>query len=620
MKEELLSNEELQLFKRRDLLIKSALALPFTAIAWRLWDLQIKQGAEYKELAKGNRIRLRSVAAPRGIIYDTQGVILSKNIASFNLMLVREDTDDIKAVLRRLSDTLKIPLSKMKHSLASKRRVAKYAPILIHKELTWYQMALVSAYEEEFPGISIEVSPRRYYPQTKTCSHVIGYMTQINKAQLKKLPSNKIMSAQIVGQDGMERIYNEVLIGSDGGQQVEVDSTGRMIRQLKSIDPTPGVDIKLNLDSRLQKKIETLMGDYTGAAILTDPYTGAIKAMVSLPAYDPNLFSLGLSSEQWKQMSNDPDHILNNKCIQGLYSPGSTFKMAVAAAALEEGVIDAHTEHVCEGRYRVGKTTVHCWKRSGHGPLDVSGAIENSCNIFFYKVGMEMGVDKIHEYASKFGFGRETGVDLLHEKSGLLPNKAWKRRRFNEIWYPGETLPVSIGQGYLSVTPLQLVSYINIIANGGMEVRPHLASQIFRDDKTETLEQFRQPTGFKPETLELLRNAMFRNVHGAHGTGKRAKSSLYLSAGKTGTTQVVSHKTRARMQAEDGKINKRYLNHAWYAGYAPYKEPKISGVLLLENGKAGTYAAGLMKQIMEFYLTEIEPLPSLTAQPDDPQV
>jgi len=618
LKEELLSNEELQLFKRRDLLIKMAMAIPFAAIAWRLWDLQVKQRLAYKELAKGNRIRLRSVAAPRGIIYDAQGVILSKNIPSFNLMLVREDTEDIQGVLRKLSETLKIPLVPMKKALVSKRRVAKYAPILIHKDLTWYQMALVSAYEEEFAGVSIEVSPRRFYPQLETCAHVIGYMNQINKAQIKKLPVNKLMSARIIGQDGMERIYNDILIGSDGGQQVEVDSTGRVIKQMKSIDPKPGLDIQLNLDSRLQKKIESLMGDYTGSAILTDPRTGAVKAMVSLPSYDPNMFSLGISSSKWKELINDPDHILNNKSIQGLYSPGSTFKMAVAAAGLEEGVIDATTEHVCEGVYRVGKTRVHCWKRSGHGSLNVVGAIENSCNIFFYKLGMEIGVDKIHEYGTRFGFGLETGVDLLHEKSGLLPDKAWKKRRFNEPWYPGETLPVSIGQGYLSVTPLQLVSYINIIANGGTSVQPRIASKIYQDAGTETVEETRRTTGFKPETLELLRHAMYRNVHGPHGTGKRARSALFQSAGKTGTTQVVSHKTRAKLQAENGEMEKRFLNHAWYVGFAPYKEPKISGVLLLENGKAGTYAAGLMKQIMEFYLTEIDPLPSLTLQPDDP--
>jgi len=601
LKEDPLSLDELQLFKRRDILIKAGLAVPFGGILWRLWDLQVKQGDKYKELAKGNRIRLKSSAAPRGVIYDNEGVILATNIPSFNLMLIPEDANDIKAVLQKLSGTLNIPIDLMERALKSKNKAAKYQPILIYKDLTWYQMALVSAYNEEFVGIEIEASPRRYFPLLQTAAHVIGYMNQINKKQLKELPDTKLMSARVIGQDGVERIYNDQLVGLDGGEQVEVDSSGRVIQRMESIDPKPGNDLSLNIDSRLQQKIEQIMGENLGSAIVMNPDNGAVKAMLSLPAYDPNLFSQGLSEEQWSQLINDEDHVLHNKCIQGLYSPGSTFKMAVAAAGLEAGVIDQHTEHVCEGEYKLGRLKVHCWNRSGHGRLNVTGAIENSCNIFFYKVGIELGVDRINEYVSRFGLGKPTGIDLPHEKVGTIPSRAWKQARFKEQWFGGETLPVSIGQGYVTTTPMQLLTYINVIANGGYLVQPHLSKDIAPN---------RNRVNISENTIKILRHAMFKNVHGRSGTGQASRSLLYQSGGKTGTTQVVSHKTTARLHAEGGALDKRFFHHAWFVGFAPFDNPKISAVLLIENGKAGRNAAVLMKQIFEYYFTEIDPLPT----------
>jgi len=616
LKEEPLSLDELQLFRRRDLLIKTALAVPFSGILWRLWDLQIKEGEKYKQLSLGNRIRLLGVAAPRGIIYDERGVILSKNIPSYNLMLVREDTKDIPGTLAKISATLNIPVSIMEQALASRKKESKYTPIMIYKDLTWHQMALISSYQEEFVGVSIEVSPRRSFPYPETFAHVIGYMNQINKNQVKDVPDNKLMSARVIGQDGMEKIYNEVLIGIDGGEQVEVDSGGRTIQRMDSIEPVPGHDLRLNLNAKLQKKIEQVMGDHTGSAIVMDPHTGAVKAMLSLPGYDANLFSQGLSTEMWNELINDPDHVLHNKCIQGIYSPGSTFKMLVAAAALEAGLIDENTEHVCEGVFRVGNVQAHCWNRSGHGRLNVYGAIENSCNVFFYKVGKELGVDKIHEMATRLGLGSLTGVDLLHEKSGLVPSREWKQKRFNEPWYPGETLPVSIGQGFLSVTPIQLLSYINVIANGGYLVKPQIAANIYDKESPRVFTPVRTKVEISEKTLQIVQKAMFRNVNGAHGTGHSARSDFYKVAGKTGTTQVVSHKTRTRLRAEGGgEEDEKFFNHAWFVGYAPFDNPKISAVLLLENGQSGNNAAKLMKDIMQFYFSTIDPMPGLTPEP-----
>lgn len=621
MKEEPLNIEELQLFRRRDFLFRCCVGIPFVGFAWRLWNLQIKQGEYYSQLAKGNRIRIKSVGAPRGIIYDRNDRILSKNIPAYSLTLTREDTPDVNAVLRKLSYALKIPLKTLKKNLDSGKSRAKFRPIQIYDDLTWRQISLVNAYLEEFPGVNIEVTPRRYYPYQKSGAHFLGYMNKINKAQLKKLPEKKTMSARVVGQEGIEAIHNKYLIGSDGGRQVEVDSTGRVIKTMKSIDPIPGADIRLALDQKLQLHVEKVMGKRKGAAVVMNPNTGEVLAMVSKPSFDPNEFSQGMSYQRWQHFLNDPDHVLNNKCIQGIYSPGSTFKMIVAAAGLEEGLITPETQLLCEGFYRFKRLRVHCWKRSGHGNLNVIEALERSCNIFFYKLGKDLGIEKIKEYANKFGLGHLSGIDLLGEKSGVIPSKAWKEKRYNDIWYPGDTLPASIGQGYVSVTPIQLLTYINSIANNGYQVTPRMVNQIINfSPDGESLANEPEITDFNatshktkidisPETLAIIREGMSRNVQAKHGTGRRGRLRDIPVAGKTGTTQVVSFKTREKLKKKFGFVEEKYFNHAWFVSFAPSYNPQISAVVFIENGESGSNAAGLTRKIYDYYFKEIAPPP-----------
>jgi len=435
------------------------------------------------------------------------------------------------------------------------------------------------------------------------------------------------MSAKVIGQEGVEREYNNTLIGVDGGVQVEVDSGGRIIKTLKSIDPSPGSDIKLNIISKLQGEIESIMGNRKGAAILMNPQNGEVYSMVSQPSFDPNEFSQGLSFERWKYLSTSPDKILHNKCIQGTYSPGSTFKMLVAAAALELGIIDAETEHLCEGHYRFSRKVVHCWKRSGHGNLNVIEALEQSCNIFFYKIAMEIGVDNIYKYAHEMGLGQLTGIDLYNEKKGLIPNKAWKLKKFKEHWYPGETLPVGIGQGYVSTTPIQMLNYVSVIANNGFLLKPRVVNSIINNQSQDkdNLASRIQKTPIKKtkvdltqNTLAILREGMRLNVQSSKGTGKHANSEIVSIAGKTGTTQIVSYKTRARIKKEKGVVDSKYFDHAWFTGFAPFENPSIAIALLIENGKAGKNAAILVKKILEYYFTEISPLPKKTVDsPDD---
>lgn len=623
MKEEPLFIEELQLFSRRDLIIRSLIGIPFAGIIWRLWNLQIPNGEIYSRLSKGNRIRLVSEASPRGIIYDRNSVIIAKNIPSYTLMLVREDTDDVKLVLRKVSQTLKIPLHLLERAVENNRKAAQFHPIQLHENLSFRQIALIGTYQEEFPGVFIKVIPKRYYPVGKTAAHICGYMSQITKPQLKVLPLNKLQSAKTIGQEGVEAVYNQQLIGTDGGRQIEVDNTGREIREFPNpIQPTPGKDIILTIYSQLQLKIEQIMKGKNGAVIVMNPEDGEVFAMVSQPAFDPNEFSQGMSTKRWREMKINPSHVLNNKAIKGVYSPGSTFKMVVAAAALEMGIINEETIHNCEGYIIKGRKRFHCWKRSGHGNLNVVEALENSCNVFFYEIALEIGVDKIKQYANRFGLGLPTGIDLLNENSGHIPDIAWFQKRFKEVWKHGQTLNASIGQGFVAVTPIQLVNYANIIANSGFKVKPRLVKSVVtnligseaeRNQQKKMIEQtniVRNRVDLSDKTLELLKNGMIQNVQGQNGTGRVARSDIVSIAGKTGTTQVVSNKTRNRILREKGEIEDRFFDHAWFIAYAPVEKPQISTVVMLENGKSGANAARLAKEIMEYYFTKIEPQPS----------
>ncbi|NQU63288.1 MAG: penicillin-binding protein 2 [SAR324 cluster bacterium] len=620
MKEEPLVYEELQLFSRRDLIIRSIIGIPFAGIVWRLWNLQIPNGEMYSNLSKGNRIRLVSEASPRGIIYDRNSVIVARNIPSYTLLLIREDTDDVAMVLRKVSQTLKIPLHLLERALKNNRKEAQFHPIQLYENLSFRQIALIGTYQEEFPGISIKVTPKRYYPVQKTAAHICGYISQITKSQLDNLPFNKLQSAKNVGQDGVESVYNQQLIGTDGGRQIEVDNTGREIREFPNpIEPVPGKDIVLTINIQLQQKIEQIMTGQKGAVIVMNPENGEVLSMVSLPAFDPNEFSQGISTERWREMKNDASQVLNNKAIKGVYSPGSTFKMVVAAAAIEMGIIDEESVLNCEGYVTLGRTRFHCWKRSGHGNLNVVGALENSCNVFFYKVALEIGVDKIKQYANRFGFGNRTGIDLLNENVGNIPDQQWYQRQFKQNWKHGQTLNAAIGQGFVAVTPIQLLNYAAIIANSGFKVKPRLVksvatnltgSEAEKNKQKRKLEQIygiRERVDINSKTMELLQDGMTQNVQGENGTGRVAQSDIISIAGKTGTTQVIGNKTRNRILKEKGELEKIFLDHAWFIAYASIENPKVSTVVMLENGRSGSNAARLTKEIMEYYFTKVDP-------------
>ncbi len=611
-----LGSDELQLFKQRLALVLGALGLVLATLLLRLWFLQIIEGTYYDEVSEGNRIRVIPQGAPRGIIYDRNGEILAFNRPSFDVELVLEDTPDLRQTLQHLSQVTETPVKQLQEALTANRRGPRFKPVVLLKDVGRKVADLIETYQEDLPGVSVAVEPKRLYPTASLNAHVLGYVGVINEDQLARLPLSRLQSGRIVGQSGVELIENSDLIGTDGGKQVEVDHVGRELKSLsKPVNPVPGMDIQLTIDLRLQRYIRTLMNGQQGVVIVSKPRTGEVLAMGSYPDYDPNQFVGGIDDSKWRDLMHNESKPLINKAVQGMYPPGSTFKMVLAAAALNQGVIKADTKLNCPGFFRVNREIRYCWKRSGHGDLVLEQAIEQSCNVFFYQVGLMLGVDTIRDYARMFGFGEPTGIELESEKAGLLPSKAWKERVLGEQWYDGETLPVAIGQGFVNVTPIQLANYVNVIANGGLWVRPTLLRRITNADGRVIVSENDLPRDSRllplpVEIFDVIRHGMVEAVNGGGGTARRASSRLFTIAGKTGTSQVVGRKGNSK-KVDTSQLDESLLPHSLFVGYAPAENPQVSVMVLVEHGEAGgRVAAPMARQILEFYSKNIEPLDS----------
>lgn len=614
MKFSLLTTEEIQLFKQRLVLIVGGMALLLGVLLFRLWYLQIINGAYYEEVSKGNRIRVIPQGAPRGIIYDREGEILAFNRPAFDVQLILEDTPDLALTLGNLSHVTGIPVERFRETVRAKRHRLKFKPIALLTDVGRKLADLVETYQEDLPGITVAIEPKRLYPSAFLTSHLLGYVGIINEEQLTDLSLNRLRSARIVGQSGIELMQNYTLIGMDGGRQVEVDHVGRELRVLnRPVNPIPGMDIHLTLDLRLQRYVHSLMAGKKGVVIVSKPRTGEILSLVSFPDFDPNLFVGGIQDEKWETLRKDPEHPLINKAVQGTYPPGSIFKMVMAAAGLTTGAITPDTTVNCPGYFRINKELRYCWKRSGHGVVDLAEAIRISCNVYFYQLGHLIGVDEIARFARMFGLGRPTGIELESEKSGLVPSRAWKKRVIGERWYDGETLPVSIGQGFLTVTPLQLLNSVNVVANGGLWVQPTIMRRVVSAEGRVALSEDDLPrnTRLLPiprEVFDAIREGMLKSVN-EKGTGRRAKSRLFTIAGKTGTSEVIGRKGRKAEKKEGEEIDESLLPHALFAGYAPAEYPQISVLVLVEHGKSGgRVSAPIAKKIFEFYNKNIEPL------------
>jgi penicillin-binding protein 2 len=589
------------------------LAVVFAALAVAFWVFQVAQHAKFRELAENNHLRALPLRAPRGIIFDRHGRVLVENRYSYTIAVVREQTPDLGATLRTLAAATGVPEERLREALRRRAREPAYRPIPVIEDATDAQLASVIARRLELPGVVVEQIPTRRYPPDAMAAHLFGYVGEVTEAQLARAEFAGLRSGAIVGQAGLEQRYNALLMGRDGTRYVKVNSLGREIGSLKELDlePVEGRRLRLTIDYDIQRAVEEgfRRSGYRGAAVVLDPRNGDVLALVSLPAFDPNRFAVGIEPAAWQALNSDRAHPLQNRALQGRYSPGSTFKIAVAVAALEEGVVTPETRVHCSGGATFYGRYFRCWRKGGHGSVDLRRALEQSCNVYFYTVGNLLGVDRIHRWATLLGLGVRSGIDLPNEVEGLVPSSQWKRERFGEKWYAGETISVAIGQGQVWVTPISLAVMAMTVANGGTRYAPRVIQAV--DDghgwKPVPPPPPRSAVALSPSTLEAVRDGLWLVVNGA-GTGGRARIPGRDVAGKTGTAQVISLQGGQRAA---GRTDRDLRDHGWFVFFAPRDHPEIAGVVLTEHSEHGYLSAPIAKFAMETYFAKQEgrPLP-----------
>ena len=552
----------------------------FILIGIGLFYNQVIRFGYYSRLSKNNSIRIIPIDGPRGNIFDRNGVAVVSNRLSFDVAVVYQEVRDKQRFVRTLSASLKMPARDIVRAL-DKARVRPYAPVTILEDIDKDKAIMLEEASFEIDGLTIETRSRRDYIYNNVSSHVFGYLSEISEDELEGLKDYGYRMKDLIGRSGLEKEYEPYLKGVDGGTQIEVDSHGRETRVLGVKEPSNGKDLYLTIDIAFQAACDKLLGDRKGAVCVMNPMTGEVLALVSHPAFNPNVFVRPKSSEERVGLLKDRvGRPLSNRAISGLYPPGSVFKIVTASAALETKKINSNTHFVCQGSYRLGKAKFDCWKPEGHGSQNVVEGFMNSCDVFFYNTGRAAGVDAIEFYAKLFGFGRSTGLDLPDEVAGLVPGRVWKKFFRRGGWFEGDTVNYSIGQGYLLTTPVQVMDMMGVIANNGFLVRPYLAKKIgdipIQVDKPAYV-------GLKSDTVKIIRQGLYEVVNNEEGTGKRAKVDSVVVAGKTGTAE-----------------NPHGRTHAWFAGFAPFNDPKMCVVVFLEHGgKGGLGAAEIARGIFE---------------------
>jgi penicillin-binding protein 2 len=562
----------------------------------RLWHLQVIRGDELRRLSEQNRIRIQKVYAPRGMIFDKKGRILADTRPSFNLYIIREDMRDFDETVDGLAKILNIEREEIVEKLSLSRDMPPSFPVKIKSDLTMDEVAKVEAHKVYVPGVVIQVEPKRYYPYGETFAHMIGYVSEISSEELK---THKGYSpGDYIGKYGLERIYEDYLRGKDGERRVEVDATGREIRVLEVNEPVPGNNLYLNVDLDVQLAIDKVLEKRRGGAVVLDVKGGGVIALVSRPGFDPNRLVSGIKKEEWAQLMTDKNYPLQNRVIQGRYPPASTFKLAVALGALEFGVIDEKTSFFCSGGLYFGNRFFRCWRERGHGVVSIHKGIVESCDVFFYNVGLKLGIDRIHEIAQTLGLTDLTGIDLPNEKRGFVPSSEWKLRTFGQKWYEGETISVSIGQGAVWLTPIGMASLASIIANEGIMYKPQLVNRIVSPDgkliKT-FVPEVKRKVNISKRSFEILKKAMWGVVNEPNGTAFASKTQIAEMCGKTGTAQTTSSSKGSKG------------DHAWFVAFAPFSDPKIAMSVIVEYGGHGaTSAAPIAKIITEEYFKDLK--------------
>ncbi len=576
----------------------------------RLWYLQILEGDRYFTLSTNNRLRVRVVEAPRGFILDRHGEVMVENRPTFDLYATPEDVKNPGEVAATLAGILDVPEADIETRLTETR--ARSQPLLLRKDLDEAMMVSVEERRLDLPGINLRIRPVRAYPVAGMAANLLGYVSEINQAQLEREEYSDFRPGESLGQSGVERRFDAFIRGVDGGEQVEVDARGRALRVVSRNDPRSGSNVFLTIDRRIQEAAEGAMAGKKGAVVAMNPTTGEILAMVSRPSFDPNLFAQRISGEDWQRIATDPTHPLQNRAFQAQYPPGSIFKLMVAIAGLESGALRPETRFSDPGFFMLGNHRFDDWKKGGHGSLDLRGAIVNSCNVYFYQAGLRTGIDEIVRVSRAFGLGEPPGLGLGDEAKGSLPNPTSKGRG-QPPWTAGNTVVSSIGQGMVVTSPMQLLAMVSAIANGGTLYRPWVVKKIV-SLSGEVLEEYEpeplRRVEVKPETLAFVRQAMLGVVD--EGTGARSKVPGVPIGGKTGTAQVV--------KKGDEKRNPDVKDHAWFASFAPVDNPKIAVVVLVENGGfGGLVAAPVAKAVYEAAFRERPSVASPTTTVEAPE-
>jgi penicillin-binding protein 2 len=576
----------------------------FAVLLLRLIYLQVIRGEEYRLLSLNNRIRLQNIDPPRGLIYDRNGYLLVENRPSFDVSITLKDAGKVEETIKKVSEHLNVPQEELMLKLNNRKYFSAYKPILLKQDIGRNALASMEAHKYHLPGIAVNVKLRRHYLNVPDAAHLIGYLSEISPNELagKKYPGRR--RGDFIGKYGAEKAYETYLRGTRGGRQVEVNANGQVVRVLKTVAAKPGQNIHLTIDHALQKKAESILRGVAGAAVAMEPDSGRILALASSPSFDQNYFAAGMSHEQWDTLISNPFRPMENKAIQGEYPPGSTYKIITALAGFEEGVIDEDTQVFCPGFYRFGNRTYRCWKKGGHGQVKIIKALTESCDVYFYKVGVLLGVDRLAWYAKASGLGSPTGINLDKEAKGLIPTAAWKKRRTGVPWQRGETLSVAIGQGFNLATPLQMVGMMAAIANGGTRYKPLILEAIKTPDGRILHQIEPQVIGKVPvsaATLEIVKTGLWAAVNGEHGTARGSRLTDIEISGKTGTSQVIGRKTDDDESEKDRPAHHR--PHAWFVAYAPSQDPVIAVAVLVEHGEHGSSAAApVARELIKTYL------------------
>lgn len=620
---------ELRRFRVRLIVAGAAVFVAFGILLGRFVWLQYIQHEYYQTKAESNRISVVPIQPNRGLIMDRNGVVLARNFSAYTLEVNPDKIENLEATVEALSDIVKIDERDLNRfrKLRTEFRAADTLPI--KTRLTDEEVARFAAHAYRFPGVEIKARLYRQYPYGTLASHAIGYMGRINERDLQRVTEDQqranYRGTDHIGKLGIEASYEYALHGITGAAQVEIDANGKAIRTLSSTPPVAGNNLILTLDAKLQEIIEQAFGDYRGAMVAIEPSTGGVLAFVSQPGFDPNLFVDGIDPQSWNELNNSPDRPLTNRALTGAYPPGSTIKPFMALMALELGKRTPDYTIRDPGYYQLPGHThrYRDWKVGGHGTVNLYKSLVVSCDTYYYGLAVDIDIDDMHRFLSQFGFGQETGIDIPGEKSGLLPSRDWKRKRFSkpedQRWYTGDSVSVTIGQGYSLTTPLQLAYATAILANNGVAYKPHLVKYIVDTRTGEQIPVEPQPTRhvkLKPEWVKLVRNAMV-DVMKPGGTGSRAgRDAAYPFAGKTGTAQVIGIKQGERY--DEKRIAERFRDHALFVAFAPADDPKIAVGILVENGGHGsTVAAPIARTAFDYYLLgklpetpAVKPLPA----------